>query len=77
MRVMRAPPSSPEVEALARELCAMEGWDPEERIACEPQEVPLAEPCPVNGGWSCARWQAYAPAAERLASSRADAWDTF
>jgi hypothetical protein len=66
------------VEAMARELCASEGWDPDERIACEAGEVALAEPCPATGGWTCARWQAYASAAERLAGrAAADDWDTF
>lgn len=68
---------TPEVEALARELCAMEGWDPDERIDCEPGEAALAVRCAVTGRWSCLRWQAYASAAERLAKSRADAWETF
>ncbi len=68
---------SPEVEAVARELCASEGWDPDERIDCEPAEVSLAERCAASGRWTCARWHAYAPAAERLARMRADAWDTF
>jgi hypothetical protein len=74
---MGASPPSSEVEAAARELCAMEGWDPDERIDCDPGEVPLAVRCAVSGGWTCARWQAYAPAAERLARSRQDAWETF
>ena len=74
---MGAERPSAEVEALARELCASEGWDPDERIACEPGEAPLAERCPSTGGWSCLRWQAYAPAAERLASARLDDWETF
>ena len=65
------------VAALARELCASEGWDPDERIDCEPGEVAHAERCPETGRWSCARWQAYAPAADRLARARADAWETF
>jgi len=68
---------SPEVESLARELCACEGWDPDERIDCDPGEVDLAERCAVSGRWTCARWQAYASAAARLAKSRADAWETF
>lgn len=68
---------TPEVEALARELCAMEGWDPDERIDCEPAEVPLAALCAVSGRWTCVRWQAYAPAAERMSQSRQDSWDTF
>jgi hypothetical protein len=67
---------SADVEALARELCASEGWDPDERIACRSGEVALAERCP-SGGWSCARWQAYAPAAERLAQARAHSWEAF
>jgi hypothetical protein len=74
---MRAERPSPEVEALARELCASEGWDPDERIACDPGEVLLAVPGPAPGAWSCLRWEAYAGAAERLARSRADAWDSF
>ncbi len=68
---------APEVEAIARELCASEGWDPDERIACEPGDAPLAEPCPATGGWSCLRWHVYARGAERLARVRADAWETF
>lgn len=67
---------SPEVEALARELCACEGWDPDERIACDPGEVALAERS-AAGGWTCLRWEAYASAAERLAKQQADAWETF
>jgi len=66
-----------QIEALARELCASEGWDPDERIACEAGEVALAERCSISGGWSCVRWQAYAAAAERLAKPAADDWDTF
>lgn len=68
---------SPEVEALARELCVCEGWDPDERIDCEPGEVVLAERCPATGRWTCTRWQAYVPAAERLARSRVDEWESF
>lgn len=68
---------SAEIEAFARELCAAEGWDPDERIDCEAGEVPLAVRCPMTGRWSCTRWQAYAPAAERLATTRNDAWETF
>ena len=78
---MDTPRPSPEVEAFARELCASEGWDPDERIDCDVGEVALAERCAVTGRWSCARWQAYAPAAERLAQSPAagavDDWETF
>lgn len=74
---MGAARPSPEVETLARELCACEGWDPDERIECEPGEVPLAELSPATGRWTCLRWHAYAPAAERLASRQADAWETF
>jgi hypothetical protein len=67
----------PEVEALARELCASEGWDPDERVACEPGEVAFAERSLATGLWACARWHVYALAAERLAKARVDAWDTF
>ena len=74
---MGASPPSPEVEALARELCASEGWDPDERIACEPDEAPLAVRSPLGDGWTCLRWQVYAPAAERLSKSRVDDWETF
>jgi len=74
---MEALRPSPEIEALARELCASEGWDPDERIDCEAGEVPLARQCAATGRWSCARWQAYALAAEKLAKSRVDDWDTF
>ncbi|HKR88692.1 MAG TPA: hypothetical protein VJS38_11015 [Phenylobacterium sp.] len=74
---MGTPRPSPEVEAFARELCASEGWDPDERIGCDEDEVALAERCPVTGRWSCARWQAYAGAAERLAKASADDWNTF
>jgi hypothetical protein len=74
---MEALRPSPEIEALARELCASEGWDPDERIDCEAGEVALAQQCAVTGRWTCARWQAYAPAAEKLAGSRADDWDRF
>jgi hypothetical protein len=74
---MKASRPTPELEAFARELCASEGWDPDERIDCHADEVPLAEQCAVTGRWSCARWQAYAPAAEKLARSRVDDWDTF
>ena len=66
-----------EVEVFARELCASEGWDPDERIECEAGEVVLAERCVVTGRWSCARWHAYAPAAERLAKTPVDDWETF
>ena len=69
--------SADEIEAMARELCASEGWNPDERIDCEAGEVALAERCPTSGGWRCARWQAYAPAAERLAKARARDWDSF
>jgi hypothetical protein len=65
-----------EVESIARELCAGEGWDPDERVECAPDEVPLAT-LSANGSWTCLRWQAYAPAAERLARARADAWTSF
>jgi hypothetical protein len=74
---MGADRPSAEVEALARELCASEGWDPDERIECEPDEAPHAERCTLTGRWICLRWQVYAPAAERLAKSRADDWETF
>lgn len=74
---MDTPRPSPEIEAFARELCASEGWDPDERIDCDAGEVALAERCTLTGRWSCARWQAYAPAAERLANAPADDWDTF
>jgi hypothetical protein len=67
----------PEVEAFARELCASEGWDPDERIDCEAGEVASAVQCVATGRWSCARWEVYAPAAARLAASRANDWDTF
>jgi hypothetical protein len=66
-----------EVEALARDLCASEGWDPEERVECDEGEVALAERCPVSGGWSCSRWHAYVAAAERMAGAQAADWDTF
>jgi hypothetical protein len=68
---------SPDVEALARELCASEGWDPDERITCEPDLVVRAERCGATGSWTCARWQVYASAAERLAQKRVEAWDVF
>ncbi|CAN7455507.1 hypothetical protein LJR219_002989 [Phenylobacterium sp. LjRoot219] len=74
---MEATRLSPEIEAFARELCASEGWDPDERIDCAAGEVALAQQCAVTGRWSCARWQAYAPAAEKLAKAPADDWDTF
>jgi len=74
---MEAVRPSAEIEAVARELCASEGWDPDERIDCEPGEVALAQQCAATGRWSCARWEAYAPAAEKLARSRVDDWDTF
>jgi hypothetical protein len=76
-RVVGANHPSAEVEALARELCASEGWDPDERIACEPGDAALAERCPASGRWSCLRWQVYTSAAERLASARVDDWETF
>jgi hypothetical protein len=66
-----------EVEALARELCASEGWDPDDRIDCDPAEAPFARLCPTTGQWICARWEVYAPAAERLAQARLDTWETF
>jgi hypothetical protein len=66
-----------DVEAFARELCASEGWDPDERVDCEPGEVALAVRCAVSGGWSCVRWEIYAPVAQRLAGARADDWETF
>ena len=69
--------AAPEVEALARELCASEGWEPDERIDCDPGEVALAQHCPQTQAWTCARWEAYAPAAGRLARPQADSWDTF
>ncbi|CAN7421440.1 hypothetical protein LJR225_002720 [Phenylobacterium sp. LjRoot225] len=75
--MMEAACPSPEVEAFARELCASEGWDPDERIDCEAGEIASAVQCAATGRWSCARWQVYAPAAERMAASRADDWDTF
>lgn len=74
---MVAPRPPQEVEAVARELCASEGWDPDERVDCEAGEVALAERCLLTGRWSCARWHAYAPAAERLVGSRRDDWETF
>lgn len=55
----------------------MEGWDPDERIECAPGEVALAERCGATGRWTCARWQAYAPAAQRMAGASAHDWDTF
>jgi len=64
------------VEAEARALCAAEGWDPDERIDCEPGEVVLAERSDEAGRWSCARWQAYVPAAERRLAA-ADEWESF
>jgi len=74
---MDTPRPSAEVEAFARELCASEGWNPDERIDCEAGEVALARRCALTGRWSCARWQAYVGAAERLAKAPADDWDTF
>lgn len=75
---MDTPRPSSAVEAFARELCASEGWDPDERVDCEAGEVALAERCMLTGRWTCARWHAYAPAAERLAKApAADDWDTF
>ena len=66
-----------EIERLARELCASEGWDPDERVDCEAGEVALALRNPLSGRWSCARWQAYARAAERLVGASGDDWATF
>jgi len=74
---MEAARPSPEIEAVARELCASEGWDPDERVDCDAGEVALAQQCAATGRWSCVRWQAYAPAAEKIAGSRAHDWDTF
>jgi hypothetical protein len=75
--MMEATRSSAEVEACARELCASEGWDPDERIECEAGEIAAAVQCPSTGRWSCVRWQVYAPAAERMTAARVDDWDTF
>jgi hypothetical protein len=75
--MMEAICSSAAVEACARDLCASEGWDPDERIECEAGEIPAAVQCASTGRWTCARWQVYAPAAERLSAPRADDWDTF
>lgn len=74
---MQAGRPSAEIEALARELCACEGWDPDERVQCEPGEVPLAELSPASGRWTCLRWEAYAAAAERVIRARAEAWERF
>jgi hypothetical protein len=74
---MEAGRPSPEVEAFARDLCASEGWDPDERIECQAGEVALAERGAVAGVWTCLRWQVYAPVAERLAKTQADDWATF
>ncbi|QUD89028.1 hypothetical protein [Phenylobacterium montanum] len=64
------------VEALARELCEAEGWDPDERIDCEPWEAIRPEPNGA-GGHACARWEPYAQAARKMIAARADDWDTF
>lgn len=65
------------IETLARNLCASEGWNPDEIIACEPEEVAGAQQDDASGQWACRRWQAYVRAAERLASEGADDWDDF
>jgi hypothetical protein len=69
------------VETLARQLCAEEGWDPDERIACAPEEAVRPRP-DGDGGYVCARWEPYAHAARKMGSMKAmapadDDWDTF
>lgn len=65
-----------EIELMARDLCLMEGWDPDELIDCEPGDVPSARPA-GDGRWTCRRWQVYAPAVERRMKQAADDWDVF
>ncbi|MDB5446919.1 MAG: hypothetical protein JWQ97_2236 [Phenylobacterium sp.] len=73
---MSGAPTS-ETERLARELCASEGWDPDERVDCEAGEVALAVRSALSGRWTCLRWHAYAQAAERLVRVQGDDWARF
>jgi hypothetical protein len=68
---------------LARELCAAEGWEPDELVECEP-ELAVAAVADPDGTWRCRRWELYARAAARLAvqpppaaAAMGDDWDTF
>jgi hypothetical protein len=64
------------IETRARDLCTAEGWDPDEIIACAPEEVVGAQQSAI-GKWSCRRWQAYARAAEKMLASSNDDWTVF
>ncbi|MBV9511234.1 MAG: hypothetical protein JO303_13235 [Caulobacteraceae bacterium] len=72
---MSSTPDEREVERLARELCAGEGWNPDERIACEAGDTRWARA--EAGGFTCARWEPYADAAAHMLKARQDDWDTF
>jgi hypothetical protein len=65
------------VEATARELCASEGWNPDERILCDP--VHAVHPTSNDAGtdWTCARWELYARAANSVLHALQTNWDTF
>ena len=65
-----------DVEALARELCESEGWDPNDWIDCEPSEA-VAPRFDEAGRCVCARWEPYATAARKMIAARADEWDSF
>ncbi len=65
-----------EVEALARELCGAEGWNPDELVECEPWEA-IRPQSDGQGGYACARWEPYAQAARKIIASRQDEWETF
>jgi ABC-type nitrate/sulfonate/bicarbonate transport system substrate-binding protein len=65
-----------DVERLARELCASEGWDPDETIACDPSEAVTPRKAGSSGSF-CARWEPYAMAAKKMIAARDDDWDTF
>ena len=65
-----------DVERLARELCASEGWDPDEQIECEPAETVAPREAGIDQCF-CARWEPYAMAAQKMIAARDDDWDTF
>jgi hypothetical protein len=63
----------PAVVDLAREMCASEGWDPDEQVEYDPDQMIASD---ASGPPLCRRWELYAAAASRSLNGRGD-WDTF
>lgn len=66
---------SERVVTLARELCAGEGWDPDELIDLAPSHCGLARQ-DVDHEGRIFRWRLYAEAARKVAAQQ-DAWEVF